>query len=131
MSNPEFTTSTVNGTEYLKVELDISTFSGDLGSVVSLNYTTNAGEVPQGSSNLFEVFQGYWSLVVQLDCIDCSLGISGLFNMDLSSHYSSIIYGPGMDSGVTLYLDVYVFDPLQGNSTNSFVYKRFDLGVIP
>ncbi|MBK6265343.1 hypothetical protein JKA74_09855 [Marivirga sp. S37H4] len=120
------------GEEYLKLDFDVSTLSGELGSVVSLNFTTSSNNPVQGTSNHFEVYNGYWSRVIDLNANGFELGTEGPFHkVDLTSHYSSLIYGPQIESGNSLYLFAYVFDPFEVNSTTSYIYKRLDLGIIP
>ncbi|MEX0778725.1 MAG: hypothetical protein WD491_00390 [Balneolales bacterium] len=131
IKDPKLSKKVYMGQEYTNIDFDISTLSGDLGSVVSLNFTTSPNNPRQGTTNLFEVYNGYWSRIIVLSSNGNSFESDGPINdINLTSHYSSMISG-AMDSGDNLYLYVYVFDPSQVNSITSGIYKKYDLGVIP
>lgn len=116
ITNPKLTR-----TEDLSVEFDVHTFSKDLGSIVSFNFTTvdvNAGAIYNFGQH------EYYSAMNEINCNNCHTS-----QPTLTSHFSTHLIGKDIKSGNNLYVHIYVID--HKNSNGSHTNYRYPLGVIP
>lgn len=116
ISNPKITY-----TDVVEVEFDVATSSGELGSIVSFNFTT-ADEDFGNISNFG--WETYYCCMNEFNCNNCSSS-----QPVLTSHFKTNVVGDGVDSGKTLYVHAYVID--YANSQNSTTNYRYEIGVLP